>query len=252
MRKTVTILGVAVLTGASIALWPVTPASAQEMAVASGYHYTVSYLAAEGQVNDVTITNGADHTEYIIDDIVPIRVNGTCTHPDEADLTRVTCTVEDVVNPMTLNVTLLDMDDTLDAHTAEWEFAYGGEGDDTLTGAGGALRNDFYGDEGDDTLSGALYQSGGDGQDTLTGTGGDDFLTGDVGSDTLFGEGGADELRGRGGSDELHGGDGNDGVYGDRGTDTLFGDGGDDVLYGGRDADQLDGGPGNDEEHQDW
>jgi serralysin len=261
MRKSLSLaslaaLEVAVLTGAGITLWATSPASAQQAAAIAEapYGIQVTYTAGQGEANDVTITNGAMDDEYVIDDIVPIQAGEGCTHPDESDATRVTCTLTTQPDDpdRAVEVFLGDMDDALDAGATEYQLVYGGPGDDVLIDAGAPLiYNDFFGEDGDDTISGAKRQIGGGGNDTLTGTGHGDWLNGQWGHDTILGEGGDDDIRGAAGDDELHGGDGNDLVHGDAGVDTIYGDAGDDVLYGGQETDQIDGGPGNNEIHQD-
>lgn len=90
---------------------------------------------------------------------------------------------------------------------------------------------------------------GGLGNDTITGGGGDDLL---FGGDTakpgfqLLMNDGDDVLMGGGGSDILRGGTGNDQLYGQGGIDYLYGEVGNDHLDGGNDnlADYLSGGTG--------
>ncbi len=82
---------------------------------------------------------------------------------------------------------------------------------------------------------------GGDGDDTLTGAGYADTLSGGLGRDSLIGGAGSDWLRGGTGTDILEGGVGNDVLYGDAGADTyvyIKGDGYD-VIYGQRTEDTL-------------
>jgi VCBS repeat-containing protein len=87
-----------------------------------------------------------------------------------------------------------------------------------------------------DTLSGSnIY--GGNGDDTISGTNGNDVLEGGAGKDTINGFSGDDVLIGGAGDDTLDGGDGNDILIGGGGNDTLMGGSGDDILYAG---------PGND------
>ncbi len=108
---------------------------------------------------------------------------------------------------------------------------YGGEGDDSISGAGN--NNDayrFFGGAGNDLMT------GGTNADILSGGDGADSLSGADGADTLFGGGGADRLVGGTGVDLMYGGDGNDslvaaGSLGDR--DVMFGgDGADRFVFG--------------------
>ena len=67
---------------------------------------------------------------------------------------------------------------------------------------------------------------GGSGNDTLTGNQANNTLYGYAGNDSLYGNAGNDTLRGLEGNDRLVGGIGNDFLYGGRGLDTLFGNAG--------------------------
>jgi Ca2+-binding RTX toxin-like protein len=275
MRKYVTALGVATLAGTSLALWSA-PASAQQGARAyveegalNAALSDVVYEAGSGEKNEVTVTTGANDTEFVIDDVVPIEAGQNCTHPDEADLTRVTCTVETTdPNLMDLDVSLGDLDDTLDARSPGEQHGEGGPGDDVLdaTSTTTGQSAGLLGGEGNDTLSGANNLYGDEGDDTITGTTGYDTVLGGPGSDTIhshggydviygedsyFSDGEADEIHAGGGDDLVYGEAGDDLVYGDDGDDTLFGDDGADELHGGPGTDQIDGGAGDDEENQD-
>jgi serralysin len=151
------------------------------------------------------------------------------------------------------------------------ENAYGGSGDDTISG-----------NQADNTLKGLggndnLY--GGDGGDSLFGGDGNDFIKGGGGGDSLFGDANDDTLKGGGGADAFYGGSGNDtvdytlstavtvnlgantGSGGDAAGDTftdienlvgtaegdsLTGNGNANSLYGGDGGDSLYGGAGED------
>jgi hypothetical protein len=90
------------------------------------------------------------------------------------------------------------------------------------------------------------YAYGGAGNDSLTGGNAKDCLFGDAGNDSLVGSAGDDILQGGEGNDILRGGAGNDLLKGDAGTDYLYGDAGNDSLLGGAGFDYLRGGSGND------
>src|SRR4051794_2637873 len=92
----------------------------------------------------------------------------------------------------------------------------------------------------------AVQVLGGDGNDRLTGSGGDETLIGGAGNDRLDGGGANDTLEGDDGDDQLLGGDGNDTLAGGAGRDILAGGWGDDSLDGGAGADRLQGGDGAD------
>ncbi len=93
---------------------------------------------------------------------------------------------------------------------------------------------------------------GGNGDDLLNGTAGNDSLFGGNAKDTLNGYAGNDTLTGGNGGDLLLGGEGNDILQGDasdessNGKDILFGGTGNDLLNGGNGKDDLTGGTGND------
>lgn len=71
---------------------------------------------------------------------------------------------------------------------------------------------------------------GSNGQDTITGDGGANFLSGRAQADLIHGGGGDDVIRGGSGADFLYGGAGNDRILGGNGRDMLYGGAGDDVF----------------------
>ncbi len=137
------------------------------------------------------------------------------------------------------------------------------EGDDTLSGDGGA--DILVGGTGDDTLYGESSDTpeaahgddlleGGEGTDLLVGGGGADSLVGGAGNDTLYGDS-SDTPEAVLGDDVLDGGDGDDTLVGGGGADTLTGGDGIDILFGDSPdtpqaaqlGDTLDGGLGDDQ-----
>ncbi len=150
-----------------------------------------------------------------------------------------------------------DGNDTLDNRTHIPVFANGNRGNDTIHG--GSARDEIfsewaYGGAGDDELTGThLY--GEEDHDTLHGTSGDD---------QLFGGAGRDWIDGAGGNDFIDGGTEDDIIYTDwsghqaatngslalngpaAGNATVFGGQGNDELYGGQHSGFLVGGPGTD------
>jgi subtilisin-like proprotein convertase family protein len=75
---------------------------------------------------------------------------------------------------------------------------------------------------------------GGDGNDTITGNTADNDLWGGRGNDALMGAAGQDVLMGEDGGDNLYGGDANDSLEGGRGNDALDGGSGvDTALFSG-------------------
>ena len=123
----------------------------------------------------------------------------------------------------------------------------GGEGDDTIYGTPG--DDTLNGDAGDDTIY------GGEGADTISGGYGNDNLQGQNGADIIYGSAGDDDINGGWGSDALYGQDGNDSliggysddnIYGGSGSDYLQGDAGNDTISGESGSDSLAGGSGDD------
>jgi len=87
---------------------------------------------------------------------------------------------------------------------------------------------------------------GGNREDDLVGTGGEDTLSGGNNDDRLRGLDGHDELLGGNGNDRLFGGSGNDRLIGGNGNDLLLGAEGTDFLFGGNGRDRIAGGEGDD------
>jgi hypothetical protein len=81
---------------------------------------------------------------------------------------------------------------------------------------------------------------------SLHGGDGNDCLFGSSGNQNLYGGRNDDYLQGYSGDDNLFGGPGNDFLLGDKGNDSLRGDSGDDILVGATDYDYIDGGSGRD------
>ena len=121
------------------------------------------------------------------------------------------------------------------------------DGDDELTGAGGAET--ISGLDGDDTLLGMAGNDqlfGGADDDSLGGGAGNDSLDGGANNDSLIGAAGADTIIGATGNDSLDGGAGNDSITGGTGSDTIIGEVDNDTVDGGAGADRLSGGSGSD------
>jgi len=104
----------------------------------------------------------------------------------------------------------------------------GGNGNDTLTGT-----------PGNDTIS------GGNGNDVINAGDGNDNVTGGNGSDTINGGRGNDILHGNNGDDTIDGGSGNNQVFGGNGNDVMRVGNGDNLLEGGNGNDRLSVGTGN-------
>ncbi|MBR8642353.1 calcium-binding protein [Streptomyces tuirus] len=248
---------------------PAGAAAPAATAAVNEYGWHLTYTAAPGQANKVAITQSytGDRSQftYVIDDVVPIDAGNGCGHPDSADNTRISCTVEAPESQSPLNSMEMDLADGAD--TASFDNATDqvyyfnsvelGDGDDKWTGATGSRVDgtSVRGGTGDDVIAvGALgYAGGGDGDDTLhAGTGdeivdggaGDDVLHGGAGNQIMRADDGDDTVYGGAGDDELYGGRGDDILHGNSGDDRMWGNSGDDELYGGPGADTLSGGPG--------
>ncbi len=149
--------------------------------------------------------------------------------------------------------------DVFSTNTSLRVFAFGGAGNDTLSGGssadfldGGAGGDSLSGNGGDDTLLGGAANDrlrGGAGNDTLRGGDGADLLSGDQGNDALNGDNGDDRCSGGAGNDGVRGGAGNDILSGDQGNDSVNGDDGDDSVSGGDGNDVLNGSNGRDSLH---
>ncbi|GGM18746.1 calcium-binding protein [Dactylosporangium sucinum] len=241
----------------------------------------VVFEAADGQANTLILTKvGSSPDVWRLDDVVPITSDeDDCVHPFEGDLTVLDC--ERVLS--FFDVSLGDLDDSLDNRTTRAGHFNLGAGNDVLhTGGNAAAISDIAAGSGDDVVYSGPAQdwiNGGPGTDLVTyegrmspvvanaTTGGaeDDYvdtienLTGSGGADTLTGSSGANVLDGgtawfctllsclyTSGADTLRGGAGNDVLRGQQQADALYGEAGVDTLYGGSGNDTLDGGPATD------
>ncbi|MFK0152389.1 calcium-binding protein [Streptomyces sp. NPDC090493] len=243
-------------------------------AAVNQYDWQLTYKAAAGQANKATVTASltADRTGivYVIDDVVPISAGHDCSYPDSTDHTKVSCrvTLVDSQDPYAaLIVSLGDRNDTLAYKNATGQIYFYaqislGAGNDKATDSGRLDGAYVSGDAGNDTVTvGAEGLAwGGDGNDTINASGGDNIVQGGKGDDKLHGGSGAQYLSGDAGNDTitggtandtLYGGTGNDVLYGNTGNDRLYGNSGNDRLYGGAGRDTLSGGPGTDVIHQD-
>lgn len=125
-------------------------------------------------------------------------------------------------------------------------FLQGGQGADTLTGAGAGFT---AADHNEDPAAVDVQLSLGQARD---GWGGTDILVGinaargSAFGDNLSGGGADDWLTGGAGNDTLLGGGGNDRLTGDDGNDVITGFAGDDVITGGNGRDTMSGGTGAD------
>jgi serralysin len=256
------------LAGTAGAAEPAATASVNEY----GWHLT--YTAASGQANNVTVdesfTGDDMQITYVIDDVVPITAGNGCGYPDSGDNTKISCTVETPESQSPLNSLEMDLGDGDDTVTTtnntDQIYYYGsielGTGNDKATGTGGKDGNSFSGSAGDDiiTVGRFGYAGGDDGDDTIYAGGEDEIVHGGAGDDVIHGgegrqimegQDGNDTLYGGAGDDEMYGGRGNDILHGNAGADRMWGNSGDDELYGGPGTDTLSGGPGNNIVRQD-
>ncbi|MEM6688860.1 MAG: calcium-binding protein [Planctomycetota bacterium] len=193
----------------------------------------------------ITGTDGAESVHVFIDD------RGTADTSDDivqyrttyADGTEITAGQRQYYNDGSLRVKSLRFEgfggnDKFFNRTDYDSIAFGGAGDDFLSGSSGV--DEFYGELGNDRLHGHK------GKDVLNGGSGNDFLSGSLGDDELIGGSGNDWLGGGSGDDYLRGGSGNDWMYGSFGDDDMYGNSGRDKMYGGFGNDMMLGGSGDD------
>ena len=148
----------------------------------------------------------------------------------------------------------------------EYDYIYGGAGEDDIWTGGGDSSGVANGDSGSDniyvedqfsTANGGTGSdtidasdgqqvtiNGGDGEDTITGSPYADTLNGGDEDDTIYGEGGGDTISGDLGDDTLYGGSGDDTIGGGEGADTIYGESGDDSITGSSEKDCAEGGTG--------
>jgi Ca2+-binding RTX toxin-like protein len=119
------------------------------------------------------------------------------------------------------------------------DYMDGSDGNDTIICGNDYEANDAFGGLGNDTITGSYGPdglNGGGGNDTISGMDGDDIINGDGGADYLYGGYGNDIVSGGDGNDMLYGSQGNDVLWGGKGLDTCYGDDGNDTLYGDYDG----------------
>lgn len=241
----------------------------------------------DGGLDVDTMYGGAGNDTYVVDnagDIVTENltegtdtVQSSLTHTLGANIEYLTLTGTTAINGTgneLANVlrgnsaanTLYGLDGNDTLYAGKDDFAFGGNGDDTLI-AENTVGNWAYlrGDGGNDVLSGGAGSNqiwGGGGDDTITGGSSQNYIWGDMGGiggiagndviyggavyDLVFGGGGNDYIASNGGNDYLLGEGGDDVVQGGDGNDTLFGGAGNNLLDGGSGVDGLTGGTGND------
>jgi Ca2+-binding RTX toxin-like protein len=132
-----------------------------------------------------------------------------------------------------------------DGSAATTLVAYGGAGNDSVSGTDGADWLNGGGHAPVDPLSAASVD---DGADTLLGFGGNDHIFGNAQAAVQGAVDGGDYIDAGSGADYANGNAGNDTILGGAGSDRLYGGAGDDLITGDNDADILSGeaAPGND------
>ena len=258
------------------------PASAGRVAMSSA---ALTYFAATGETNDVTITRTSSGFTVTDTGAAPTADPTSLSTCASTSATTVTCVVAPGANPKA-SAYLADGDDRATFVGNAVFNAQGGPGADTLIGGSGVST--LHGDGGDDTLTGgpaADHLEPGDGNDVVNAGGGDDLVVletgasvvgGGDGSDTVWflnwgqpvtasldglandgaaGEdhllGDIENLRGEDGDDTLIGNDGPNRLEGYFGDDTLIGGGGDDEILGDVGTDRIAAGAGADDIHGD-
>ena len=129
-------------------------------------------------------------------------------------------------------------DDHFENSSGKDTWAFGGDGDDTIqTSWGDDL---IHSGEGDDVIS------SGAGSDIVTGAEGADTINSGSGNDFVYGHDGDDSIEAGNGDDNIQGGDGDDSIKAGSGDDSVDGGAGNDTLYGQSGDDQIEGEDGND------
>jgi Ca2+-binding RTX toxin-like protein len=241
---------------------------------------TISYSADVGVTNVLTVTNPALDTYLFVDtggDPI-VSSDPACTYPVAANTTRMQCVAAGIV---TIEISVSDLEDTVNHRTDRAAVIYGGSGSDTISVGGRAgVTSYVYASSGNDRItSGAGNDviSGSTGTDTVVYTGSspvtaslttntgvragdsDTFtsvenLTGGTGNDTLIGNNSANVLDGGSallctiqacsyfsGNDTMFGLGGEDEMHGRYGDDWMWGGDADDMMYGEDGNDHLDG-----------
>ena len=244
MSRNVWLAGAAtalVSTTAAVAVFAA-PAQAAATGVASVAAAELTFKAGSGKTNRVSITRTGG--TVTVDDRVAVKPGKGCKAV-AGDKTKVTCAGVEQIG----SVSLGSKNDAFVNKTDLVAYAYGGTGNDTLTG--GTVRDVLRGGAGNDTVI------GGNGNDYVYGEAGNDKIYGGAGDDRLYGDSGNDKIYGGAGRDLIHDGSGNDRAYGDAGNDVLYDNKGKDQYYGsagndvlqpgdGKDADRYSGGAGTD------
>lgn len=144
----------------------------------------LTYQAAAGESNNVTVSDDGTTLTLIETGANITSVTGGCTRVNNQKLTCPLASVSAVI------VQAGNNNDVLTSTASKNFSVYGGDGNDTINSFGNGLtvNNTLRGEAGNDTLV------GGDGFDVLLGGDGNDSLDGGVGRDYLYGQAGVDTL----------------------------------------------------------
>jgi hypothetical protein len=244
--------------GAALLLAAAAPVAAH----ASTIIYGGTYVAAPGELNQITIDKHPNDFTYT--DLGAASIDPGDSSCNVAG-NQVTCAwFSDAV---AFNVFAGDQDDTITDTQGGHPFMLdGGPGDDQITASeylpanGGPGNDHMVGGPAADWFYGGSRGTSADlpDNDRMEGLGGGDGLYGQIGDDVIDGGEGDDHIEGGDGNDVVHGGPGNDfvdglahtfGTPGDAGSDVLDGAEGDDSLVGAHDngaPDTFACGPGSD------
>ena len=161
---------------------------------------TLTFIAAPGEKNTVSIAYDAGTSSYrITDSSAPVNSGPGCGAIDH-DLNCVDADIQVII------VNLRD-------------------GEDRWGGGDIKVVPSIDGGPGNDALGGIGFLNGGDGNDVLTATDAGAVMDGGAGDDLLVGGAGDDVMDGGDGGDLLIGNDGNDALTGGPGLDRVDGDG---------------------------
>jgi Ca2+-binding RTX toxin-like protein len=226
--------------GGALLLAAAVPAVVQASSIFQGE----SYLAAPGEVNQITIDKHVNDFTYTDPGAAAIDPgSSSCTVAGN----QVTCPWFSPA--LAFDVFAGDQNDTITDTQGGHPFEIdGGPGDDQITASeylpasGGPGNDHMVGGPGSDWFYGgsrANNSSDLPDNDRMEGLGGGDPLYGQAGDDVIDGGEGNDHLEGGAGNDVEHGGPGNDFIDGLPGSCCSAGDGGSDVLDGGEGDDSL-------------
>ena len=204
-----------ILIGTAAWLGVVAPAGAATVSRDGGAEQIVTFQAAPGETNIVTVRFA--FRNVVIEDAGGAAIT-TTARGCVANGSVVVCAgakLRPSLFPYQISIVRVWTDDGNDQVTFHGgvnvlsQFR-GGPGDDVFTGGDGPAS--ASGEEGDDTLNGGntrrSHLQGGPGNDLLNGGGRYDQLWGEEGDDVLNGGAGADDMEGGPGADVFHGGTG--------------------------------------------